>query len=213
MPRLILASQSPRRAQLLRDAGYTFVQQSPPFADPDQPPEHLPHSLHEAEQYATTLALQKARSQAWHLFLVVGPTVILAADTLCVTCGGTSGGGGELIGKPRDRDDARAMLTSFANGVHAVVTGVALLGVGPEDAGPITFADTAHVSVGELTDALLEPYLTSGGWQGKAGAYNLFDRQADGWPITVQGDRATVVGLPMGKLVERLAYAGIASSA
>jgi len=207
MPRLILASQSPRRAQLLRDAGYTFIQQSPPFADPDQPPEHLPHSLHEAEQYATTLALQKAQSLAPHLSLDSGPALILAADTLCVTTEG------ELIGKPRDRDDARAMLTSFANSVHAVVTGVALLGAGLEDARPVTFADTAHVSIGDLTDALLEPYLTSGGWQGKAGAYNLFDRQADGWPITVQGDRATVVGLPMGKLVERLACAGIASSA
>ena len=61
-PPLILASQSPRRAQLLCDAGFVFEQRSPPFADPDQPPEHL--NGHEAEDYASGLARQKAESLA-----------------------------------------------------------------------------------------------------------------------------------------------------
>lgn len=209
---LILASQSPRRAQLLRDAGFTFTQQSPPFADPDQPEAQQPHSLPEAERYAADLAKQKAVSMV-HAVPAGYHGLILAADTLCVSM--SPGHEGTLIGKPRDQADARAMLLGFMNSAHAVVSGVALLEVGapPEkaaarrDAGraansrePTLLADTAVVTFGQVADVELDRYLDSTDWQGKAGGYNLFDRQQAGWPITVKGDPTTVVGLPMGKL-------------
>ncbi|MEM1353403.1 MAG: Maf family protein [Planctomycetota bacterium] len=190
-PRLILASQSPRRAQLLRDAGLVFEQVSPPFADPDQPEDR---SLN-AEQHAMELARAKAASLARTLS---SPALILAADTLCVDHHN------RLVGKPRDRDHARAMLRGFANRDHAVVTGVAIQVAGPGQfrAGETrAFTDRAVVSFGEVSAQTIEAYLDLDQWRGKAGGYNLFDRQAAGWPIRVAGDPTTVVGLPMQRLL------------
>ena len=183
---LILASQSPRRAQLLTEAGFTFEQRSPPFADPDQPPRHL--RGHEAGVYAASLAEQKAASLAEQ---VDGPALILAADTICVDAAG------ELVGKPRDREHADRMIRTFIESQHRVITGVALLTVG---ATVESFADAAVVRFGPVSDEQLGAYLATEDWQGKAGGYNLFDRQAAGWPIEVAGDPTTVVGLPMRRL-------------
>ena len=192
---LILASQSPRRAQLLRDAGFDFEQRSPPYADPDQPPDHL--KVHEAEAYAVSLALKKVQSLG--VLLVCHPATILAADTICVD------DRGRLVGKPADRDHAEAMIRSFIGTTHRVITGVAVMSISEEPREPIEpFADTATVTFGRVTDAQLADYLDTDDWQGKAGGYNLFDRQAAGWPITVEGDPATVVGLPMRRLVPLL---------
>jgi len=194
-PPLILASQSPRRAQLLREAGFVFEQRSPPFADPDQPPGHL--GGHEAEDYARSLAIQKAESLARD---IDGPATILAADTICVDEAGA------LVGKPRDREHARAMLRSFVGCDHRVLSGVALLRVGSNsETATESFADTAVVTFGAVASEQLEAYLATEDWRGKAGGYNLFDRQAAGWPITVVGDPTTVVGLPMDRLVPMLA--------
>lgn len=198
-PPLILASQSPRRAQLLREAGIAFEQRSPPYADPDQPPEHL--RGHEAEEYAASLAKQKAKSLAE---VLSGPALVLAADTICVDAEGN------LVGKPIDRADAQQMLSLFINSTHGVITGVAMMNVIQQSDNLAvsldhSFADTATVCFGALTDEQLDDYLSNGDWQGKAGGYNLFDRQAAGWPITVQGDPSTVVGLPMQRLTPLLA--------
>lgn len=189
---LILASQSPRRAQLLAEAGIEFEQYSPPFADPDQPPGHLEGG--QAEAYAQSLALQKARSLA---AVIDRACLILAADTICVDDAGF------LLGKPRDRHHARAMIGSFVQSDHRVISGVALLrlGVGEVGEGVESFADTASVRFGMITDQQLDSYLAADDWQGKAGGYNLFDRQAAGWPIEVIGDPTTVVGLPMARLM------------
>lgn len=190
--RLILASQSPRRAELLREAGLVFEQMSPPFADPDQPEDEAL----DAEGHAMDLALAKARSLA---AVVAGEALILAADTLCVDRDN------RLVGKPRDRDHARAMLTGFVNSDHAVVTGVALMWAGlsmPRE--PSVFADRAVVSFGAISAEQIERYLELDQWRGKAGGYNLFDRQRAGWPIRVTGDPTTVVGLPMRRLLEML---------
>ena len=195
MPRLILASRSPRRAQLLREAGFSFTQADPPFDDPPQPAGGLGQT---AEDLAGQLAGQKAVSLRGH-----GPTgsVILAADTICV------GTDDELIGQPRDRADAERMIRHFMHQTHGVVTGVALLADGMDT--PQILADRTDVTLGTLSDVQLEVYLDSGGWRGKAGGYNLFDRQAEGWPLTVEGDDTTVVGLPMKKLVSALKALGI----
>lgn len=189
-PPFILASQSPRRAQLLAEAGLVFEQRSPPFADPDQPPEHL--SGDEAEGYAASLAQQKAHSLAAQ---IEGPALILAADTICVDAAGV------LVGKPRDYDHARAMLQGFINSEHRVLTGVALLPVAMPGQALESFVDVARVRFGTIEDRSLDDYLGSDDWRGKAGGYNLFDRQAAGWPIEVAGDPTTVVGLPMRRLV------------
>ncbi len=221
-PTLILASRSPRRAQLLRDARYTFTQTNPPFDDPPQPtatpgfttPESpRPHKAGDAiadpanrpitlTQSPGDLAAQLAEQKALSLRNLVPPnSVILAADTICIT------NNNQLLGQPKDRHDAQQMIRQFIQNNHQVVTGIALL----TDAlnTPKTLVDQATVTLGTLTDVQLNEYLDTQDWQGKAGGYNLFDRQAAGWPLTVEGDPTTVVGLPMKKLIPALAKLNI----
>lgn len=183
--RLILASQSPRRAQLLREAGFDFEQMVPPYADPDQPDPH-----HDPASFVAELALCKARSLRDALPAGDG-AVILSADTVCVD------DAGNLLGKPLDRADAGRMLRLLAGGRQCVLTGVAVLDGGGVRA---NFSDEAVVHCGPVTEAQMEAALEGGGWQGKAGGYNLFDLQKAGWPLTVEGDEATVMGLPMQRL-------------
>lgn len=194
-PSLILASRSPRRAQLLRDAGYRFTQADPPFDDPPQPAGNTGQT---AEVLAGQLAGQKALSLQGHT--PVG-SVTLAADTICVSTDDA------LIGQPRDRDDAERMIRDFMHRTHGVVTGVALLVDGMDT--PTILTDRTNVTLGGVSDVQLADYLESGDWRGKAGGYNLFDRQAAGWPLTVEGDDTTVVGLPMRKLVPALSDLGV----
>lgn len=189
---LILASQSPRRAQLLSEAGIAFEQRSSPFADPDQPPEHL--LGHEAEDYAKSLAEMKATS----LKQTGTPLLILAADTICVDYEG------QLVGKPRDRAHAGEMIRSFSGAEHRVLTGVALLRNNSGGSVMDSFADVTVVRFGPISEEQIDTYLATDDWRGKAGGYNLFDRQAAGWPIAVQGDPTTVVGLPMRRLMPLL---------
>ncbi len=190
-PRLILASRSPRRSLLLREAGFTFDQADPPFHDPPQPDHNHPGC---PQALAADLASQKALSLRDH---VPSDAVILSADTICV------GTDGYLIGQPKDREDAERMIRHFMHSTHAVITGVALLTDGMTQ--PHAFADQAQVTLGALNNDQLEQYLDTDQWYGKAGGYNLFDRRDDGWPLTVDGDETTVVGLPMQRLVPELA--------
>ncbi len=227
-PTLILASQSPRRASLLRDAGYVFEQMSPPYDDPPQP---QAVERFDSQTLATELASRKAMSlfdalvKEWPTHLVAPADVILiGADTICI------GVDGSLIGQPTDAAHARAMICSFTNATHDVVTGVTLLRLavseGDNTSGPnvdlaqmARFADVAPVTFGDLSVGTLDAYLATDEWRGKAGGYNLFDRQADGWPITLPSsdetsvntpaDPTTVVGLPMRKLQPMLAAWGV----
>jgi len=197
-PRLILASRSPRRAQLLRDAGYRFEAVASPFEDPADP---QTHSLDDARELAVDLAERKARA----LFEVGGhgDAVLLAADTICV------GDDGKLLGTPTSEAEARSMLTRFPGRTHDVVTGVAIYaGNGDQRS---SFAEAAAVSWGSIETATIEMYVSCGEWRGKAGGYNLFDRQQAGWPIAVHDsdDPTTVVGLPMKRLRSALATFGV----
>ena len=193
--RLILASKSPRRAALLREAGFLFEQVAPRFDDPPVP---KGDGRQTAQDLAGELAMKKARSLAG---LVQPDRLVLAADTICVN------EAGELIGQPASRTDAQQMIRSFMNTEHDVVTGVAL--ISDAEGQFMCFADTAVVVFGDITDAQLDAYLDTQGWHGKAGGYNLFDRQRDGWPIAVAGDPTTVMGLPMQRLARLLPQLGV----
>ncbi len=203
--RLILASKSARRALLLREAGYVFEVSAPTFDDPANPVQIDGHS---PQQVAMDLAAQKALSLNPGGGRFSGrdsdPTdiVILAADTICV------GGDGALIGTPDSADVAGRMIQAFLNSAHQVVSGVALRRGGQV----VTLADSAEVVFGPLEKQQIDDYLAGGQWHGKAGGYNLFERQAAGWPISVQGDPTTVVGLPMQKLTVALARWGISAA-
>lgn len=228
--RIILASQSPRRGLLLGEAGLAFEQCNPPFADPASPSEEQgtdagalacrlavskAHSLWavlagggvvqstQGAQTGTKTPLDNESCNLPHQeeprpgsapvpAAAQRPYLIVGADTICVDTAG------RLIGQPGTRPEAGAMIRRFTGVWHEVVTGVGLM----DDQGRcVGFSDAARVCLEHLDDASLEHYLDSGQWQGKAGGYNLFDRQAAGWPIRVEGDPATVVGLPMAMLL------------
>lgn len=191
-PVLVLASRSPRRGQLLRQAGVAFEQVASPFDDAGMI-DAMPGR--DAQGLAMELALRKARALARTLD---GRHVVLGADTLCV------GDDGSPRGQPTSRDAAEAMLRGFIGKAHDVVTGVALVRGGDGEV-LASFADTATVRWGDVDAAWLEAYLDSGDWRGKAGGYNLYERQTAGWPIDVAGDPTTVVGLPMRRLEPVLA--------
>ncbi|HAI14744.1 MAG TPA: septum formation protein Maf [Phycisphaerales bacterium] len=190
----ILASQSPRRRQLLEQAGVDFDAINPPFDDPAHPED----TGATAEGIAMQLSFQKALSvQKIH-----PDRPIIAADTLIVMPDQT------LAGTPTSSEQAGQMIRKMLNTAHWVVTGVTLLlpeiqGQTPENK-RIQFADRAQVTLGNVSNSDLDAYLDTGNWQGKAGGYNLFDRQAAGWPVTVNGDQTTVVGLPMAILMQHL---------
>jgi len=182
---LTLASASPRRARLLREAGFVFEQVDPPF---DDTAEDLSHE--NPQQTVKLLAWRKAISASEN----IAEGVVLGADTVLNL-------DGRLIGKPADVDEARAVLNELIGRVHEVITGVCLLDVetGEQD----MFADHAKVKIGKLTEDVLESYLAGEAWRGKAGGYNLAELE-DTWPFEIAGDRTTIIGLPMQRLIEAL---------
>lgn len=183
---------------LLEQAGYRVVAMAPPFDDPPHPADHADGGAGEAMRLAASKALSV-------MGLCRPGDVVLSADTLIVHADGS------LAGTPVDREQARNMIRKFVGVTHQVVTGVALLCVAPSPSptSPECFADVADVAVGNVPDTQIDDYLDTGQWRGKAGGYNLFEREDAGWPIEVTGDRTTVVGLPMTLLAGRLAKLGI----
>jgi septum formation protein len=175
---LILASQSPRRAELLREAGYDFT------VLPSAVEEPLPRSREDKpHQWAEALSYYKARD-------VAGRTAnawILAADTVVAL-------NGRLYGKAADRAEARDMLTRLAGTSHDVITGVTVLDA--DSCERLIQHDVTRVTMRPLDPDTIEAYLDSGQWEGKAGAYGIQD--PDEPNITgYEGSYSNVVGLPM----------------
>jgi len=194
--RLILASASPRRRELLGRLGLPF--------------EVWPSGIEEvltpgvpAPTLATTLARAKARGVADQLRAAGGaPALVLGADTLVVL-------EGRPLGKPASRDDARAMLRALRGRSHEVVTGVALLEApGGRDT---VEAVTSLVVMRPYGDAEIEAYLATGEPDDKAGAYAV---QGAGGQlvIRVEGCYTNVVGLPLGTTARLLRVFGLAPS-
>jgi len=175
--RLVLASSSPRRRQLLAEAGYAFDAVDPPVGEPDHGCHLLP-----PRQQAESLAYFKARSVAERL----PEAVVLGADTV-VACAG------RVLGKPSGPEEALDMLRRLSGRRHAVITGVALLGPG---AIRLIASDVTHVTMRPITDEEIGAYVASQEWRGKAGAYAI-QETADRFVREVEGSFSNVVGLPM----------------
>ncbi len=196
MPRLILASTSPRRRRLLAEHGLSAEPIHPGLDDALLWPGHV-----DAAGWAAALAYLKASSATRDPAVssprppAPGEAVVIAADTVVVK-------NGRFIGQPKDAADAEAIIRILENGEHEVVTGVCLLD--PATNRRDIFTDSATVAVGRIGDDRIREYVDSGGWKGKAGAYNLAERLADGWPIEYRGDPTTIMGLPMSILPARL---------
>lgn len=186
---LFLASKSPRRAELLRRHGFAFEPVSPGIDDA-----LLVKGSVSPEQWVAALAHLKARGGA----MILGPRaeegVVLGSDTVVVK-------DGRVIGQPNDEDHARQIIELLQRGDHRVVTGVALLYPG---GARTLFTESARVRVGEIGTERVSEYIASGGWRGKAGAYNLEERLAAGWPIKYEGDPGAIMGLHMRRLAPML---------
>lgn len=180
-PRLILASSSPQRRDLLAQLGVAFDVSPSPLPEPSRrPPAVGPRA------WAAALAYFKARSvaDAWPERWVLG------ADTI-VWCAG------ELLGKPRDRADAQRMLELQASEPGDVVTGIALVRDGAAVERWISVETTRvwmHNSVERRA-----AYLDSGDWAGKAGAYGI-QTVGDALVARIEGSFSNVVGLPLERL-------------
>lgn len=173
---LILASASPRRAELLRSAGFTFDVQP---ADVDETPRdgESPHDY----------TLRVARDKAQHVekFPASTGAVLLAADTEVVA-------DGRILGKPRDSADASAMLRRLSGTAHEVLTAVVVRAAGREMAEVVS----TRVHVADLSDADIAWYVASGEPMGKAGAYAIQGRAAR-FIDRIEGSWSSVVGLPL----------------
>jgi septum formation protein len=180
---LILASSSPRRGALLRQAGIAFGVVSPPFCEPAG----LLANLMPAQQ-AEALAYFKARSvQRDHR-----DAFLLGADTLASI-------EGRALGKPADAAEARSMLESLSGTRHEVTTGVALLGPAGER---LIASETTRVTMRRMTGSEIDGYVNSGEWRGKAGGYSL-QETTDRFIRDINGSFSNVVGLPI-ELVTRM---------
>ena len=180
---LILASGSPRRRELLRRVGVH------PRVEPAAVDE-TPLSSESAGDYVERLAQAKAMA-------ALSPTrVVLAADTTVAL-------DGVILGKPADRDEARAMLRSLAARSHQVLTGIAVAVVGTDgDAVVHSALDVTEVVVGEITEERLAWYIDSGDADDKAGAYGL-QGAAGLFADRIEGSANGVIGLSLA-LVDRL---------
>ncbi len=192
--RIILASRSPRRVALLREAGYDVTVIEPPYVDPPTPsqtadPTMLAMELSELKGRSVLAAGDAALEHA---------DVIIAADTLVVTPAPES----TVLGQPADRREAADMLAMLLGREHQVITGVALARRKREQWQWSRLVDTASVTMPAQDSAVIEAYLDGHQWRGKAGGYNLAELAH--WGIVVTGDPTTVIGLPMQALAEML---------
>ena len=175
--KLILASRSPRRAEILRAAGWPFEIVAADVDESEQPGE-------DAISYVKRLALTKAQTVAGNL----AEGIVLGADTTVVV-------EGELLGQPVDDDDARRMLRLLSGKWHEVLTGVALMRVGKA---PQTLIDheTTRVRFAEMSGDEINWYVSTGEPRGKAGAYAIQGRAAL-FVEEIAGDYFNIVGLPV----------------
>lgn len=185
--RLILASASPRREELLRQLGVPFT------VVPSELPEQLPSGPR--AEAVRALALAKARAVAAR----VGTGVVLGADTIVVLSGA-------VFGKPKDAEDARRMLRALRGRLHEVITGVALVEAAAR--WEVSEAVVTRVRMAEYGEPEIEAYLATGEPYDKAGAYAV---QGAGGRLVAQVDGCytNVVGLPLSTTRRLLADWGI----
>lgn len=187
MKKIVLASGSPRRSELLEQIGVVF-------------------EVHKAEgeevitstvpsEAVKELALQKAEEVAekWQGDVIIGADTVVAAE-------------GQILGKPENREDALRMLRLLSGKEHEVITGVAV--ILRESGKLVHFAETTKVRVYPMTGAQMERYADSGEPTDKAGAYGIQGKFA-AYVAGIEGDYNNVVGLPVGRLYQEVLAAGV----
>jgi septum formation protein len=188
---IVLASGSPRRQELLKEAGISFVVRP---ANIDE----IQHAGEGAVYFAERMAREKARA----IRASVPESIVLGADTIVVARN-------QVLGKPTDAADAFRMLRLLSNRQHFVITGVCL--IGPDSQGndyeDIRSEKTA-VYFSQLTDDEIRDYVATGEPMDKAGAYAI-QGGASRWISKIEGDYNNVVGLPVDLVLRILREHGL----
>jgi septum formation protein len=187
--KIILASRSPRRAEILRAVGWEFEAIA---ADIDE-------TRNESED-AVSYVKRLARTKAETIAVKTSAPLVLGADTVVVI-------DNEILGQPRDDDDARRMLRLLSGKWHEVLTGVALVCAGSPAEVLIDHA-TTRVRFAAMSEDEINWYVGTGEPRGKAGAYAIQGKGAL-FIQEIQGDYFNVVGLPA-RLVYQLASGAVA---
>lgn len=188
--RIILASKSPRRKEILETLGICFEIIT---ADTDEHSDQTDPAL-----LVEQLAMQKAQDVEDLLDAqdqLEPNTLIIASDTVVAL-------NGEILGKPHDREDARRMISGLQNTTHHVLSGIAFCYIDAQGnrKGAYTHASTA-VHFGPMSDADVELYVNSDEPYDKAGAYAI-QGLAGRWITGIEGDYFNVVGLPVNIMCE-----------
>jgi septum formation protein len=190
--RLVLASASPRRADLLRAAGFVFDTVTPDVDERvranESPVDYVQRLAAEKSAAALELIPTRADSPAREVQVVV-----LSADTTVVV-------GGELLGKPRDDEEVAAMLKRLSGRWHDVMTGVSVR------SGDLVIGgvETTRVAFASLSARDIDWYVRSGEGRDKAGAYAI-QGLASRFIPRIEGSYSNVVGLPVATVVELVA--------
>lgn len=186
---MILASASPRRKELLGNAGYELVI-APADVDETRLEGESPCQL------VQRLAELKADACLKTYGVLEPGQTLLAADTIVWM-------GTEALGKPRNADDARRMLRELSGKTHHVSTGVCLMRGTPSGVDQRSFVETTDVTFKDLTDAEIDAYVATGEPLDKAGAYGI-QGGAGAFVARLKGDYNNVVGLPVRRVQDVL---------
>lgn len=177
--KLVLASKSPRRSEILKNAGYDFMVR---VADAD---ETIPDGT-KPEDAVVFLAARKAMAVDR-----ADDETVLGADTIVVL-------DDKILGKPKDREDAYNMLKALSGRVHSVFTGVCII----ENGKSMTFAEETQVEFLPLSDEDIYMYINTNDCYDKAGAYGI-QGYASKFVRRIDGDYFNVVGLPISAIFEK----------
>lgn len=189
MKKLVLASQSPRRQELLKTLNYPFI--VCPAVGEEVMDEKIP---------ASALAEELARQKATEVGEKHPDALVIGADTVVLV-------GENLLGKPKTEEEALSMIALLQGKTHQVITGVCVL-EGGENPKSTNFSVTTSVTMRSLSEREIQAYVAQGESMDKAGAYGIQGKGA--WLIKkVEGDYFNVVGLPLCPLGEVLQEYGI----
>ncbi len=178
---LVLASSSPRRQELLRNAGIAFEVEAADLAE-----------IQLAGETPPNFALRMAWEKASAVLARRPKEAVLGADTIVVV-------EGEVLGKPRDGADAARMLRALSNRSHQVTTAVCLLASGIRESA----AETTLVTMSAISEEEIQSYVASGEPMDKAGGYAV-QGGASRWVRRIEGCYFNVVGLPVPRVYEML---------
>lgn len=177
-PELILASASPRRAELMRQAGYHFRVAKSTLHEPARRPESVPIRI-----WPVCLALRKAQSVAKSRR---SNSIVIGADTIVVH-------DDRVINKAATRHHAETILRSLSGTTHEVITGLVVLH--GDQCQMESVVSTCRMK--RLSERQLQNYLDSNLWRGKAGAYGIQDSPQDPFVTLMSGEHSNVMGLPL----------------